>query len=349
MVGQLPSTRDVNNLNEKIQRTLRGLSMDYKKKFEQWTVMESVSGEKQGFDVPGSINRLHEKKDRYGQVPLSETHGSRRWMTQRDYEGGEPYDGFDRLRRIADPKSWILQAHAAGGNRKWDETWVHAALQPAYVGKNGDIPVGLPASQIIPHNGQGMTSAKLQAAQGHLERICGPDEMPVVHMTSVARNELINDPIISSIDYNVRKPLVDMTLPMWNGMALNLVNDFLDDQQPVVDRDGDGRPDHDGTSGTFDPILPVEPVNIGTPAVPQWMVIRRNVVCVKSSVMIGELLPYTTEIIPGTYRGMSIGTWVLQTAMSVGGTRSHESKVMVIETLEDPANDPMAARTFGQL
>ena len=69
-----------------------------------------------------------------------------------------------------------------------------------------------------------------------------------------------------------------------------------------------------------------------TPGTP----VRRCIAMLQSGVIMGELLPITTEVNPAKEYG--IYSQQLQVEMSVGGTREHESKVVVIECVDHSPN-----------
>lgn len=338
------STREVNNLNESISRTLRDCFDPYLGHFREHCTMEAATGaERQAFDMPGGMNRMHEKTDRYGDVPVSETHGNRRWLSQRDFEGSEFYDGFDYLRALTHMDNHIIQSHVQGGKRKWDEVWVDSALGTAHIGKHGSDAISLPNTQVIPHGGQGMTPAKAQQAITWMRRLNnGMPIAPAIHQTSIQEWDLLQFNQNQSQDYIGTYTLDSFKLPSRYGCSWNLVDDFLDEENPTK-RDANNMPVYDKTTATFDPVLPVRQEVIAG----QTVNIRSCVVTVPGSVLMSELKPYTARVTDAVPTGKSLGTWRLTTGMSVGGVRVHEKKVLIIECVEDPINNMVARMSFG--
>lgn len=282
--------------------------------------VEAVSGERQAFDSLGA-NRLIRKTSRNVTVPVTETARFRRWMEQKDYWNSERFDGFDALRASTDPVGRLSQAWASGAAREWDRCAVDAALGTAKVDKFGETPVSLPSSQVIPHGGTGLTLQKVKQAVKMLRRV-NPDrdDAICVLLTSEQEDELLNSAVVTSADYNAHRPLVDASLPYFMGAYFHVIDDVLDLSNPAA-----GQPVN-GSTGTFDPILPLDTTT--TPGSP----VRQCIAMLKSGVMMGELLPITTEVNPAKEYG--IYSQQLQVEMSVGGTREHESKVVVIECID---------------
>ena len=191
------------------------------------------------------------------------------------------------------------------------------------MGKFGDVPVSLPSSQIIPSAGTGMTLGKIKAAVKQLRRVNPDRDDPVcIFMTSEQEDEMLSSPTVASNDYYNGRPLMDATLPYFAGAFFHVADDYLDLSQPI------GGAPADGSTGTFDPILELD-TSGATP-------VRRCIAMLKSGLVMGELMPITTEVNDAKEYG--INSKQLQVEMSVGGVREHESKVVIIEC-ED--NSPM--------
>ncbi len=284
--------------------------------------LQPVSGERQAFDLVGS-NSLVQKTSSNVQVPVTETARFRRWMEQKDYWNSERFDGFDTLRQHSDPTGPLAQAWASGANREWDRCAIDAAIGTNYVDKYGNTAVTLPASQTIAHGGTGLTLAKVKQAVKMLRRVSPDRDDPItLFITSEQEDDLLNSPTVTSSDYYEGRRLMDASLPYFAGAHFHVVDDYLDLSQTI------GGAAVDGSTGTFDPILPMKD-DVGTP-------VRSCVAILRSGLLMGELLPITSEINPAKDYG--INAQQLQVEMSVGGARVHESKVMVIECVD---NSPM--------
>ena len=317
------STADVHNINMTFLDGVRLITGQKTAKLRSAVTVESVTGERQAIDQIGST-ALQPKTTRNTAVPVVETARFRRWMEQKDYWNSERFDGFDTLRQKADPAGRLAQAWAAGAARIWDQMAISAALGNAYVGKQGSDAVMLPDSQRLAHEDAGMTLAKVRTAVKRLRRVNPDREDPItIFLTSEQESELLADTFVSSSDYYAGRPLMEASLPFFAGAHFLVVDDFLDLSNP-----GSGRP-VDGASGTFEPALPLD--DSGS------LPVRTCFAALRSGVIMGELLPITTEINPAKDHG--IFTQQLQVEMSVGGTREHESKVVAIDCVD---RSPMA-------
>lgn len=317
----MSGTVDVHAQNAVFLDGLRLLFNQKTSRLRNTVSVEAVTGERQAIDSLGA-NRLIQKTARNVTVPVTETARFRRWMEQKDYWNSERFDGFDALRTHTDPLGRLAQAWASGAAREWDRCAVDAALGAAKVDKYGETIVNLPTSQIVPHGGSGLTLQKLKQAVKMLRRV-NPDRDDAisVFVTSEQEDELLNSTIVTSSDYNRERPLVDGALPYFMGAYFHTIDDVLNLADPAA-----GQP-VDGSTGTFDPILPLDATT--TPGTP----VRRCIAMLQSGVIMGELMPITTEVNPAKEYG--IYNQQLQVEMSVGGTREHEFKVVVIECVDN--------------
>ena len=309
---------DVTALNASFLDGLSLLTQQKTARIRQAVSVERVTGERQAFDMIGSAS-LVEKTQSNQPVPVTETARFRRWMQQKDYWNSERFDGFDQLRQHTDPTGRLAQSWASGAMREWDRCAVAAALDTNYVDKNGSTPVNLPESQIIKNDGEGMTLKKVQEAVRKLRRVSPDRDDPItIFLTSAQEAELLENTIISSNDYHAGKPLMDASLAYFAGAYFHIVDDFLDLASPASGGAADG------STGTFDPILPYREV--------EDIPIRSCFATLQSGLIMGELMPITTEINPAKEYG--IHAQQLQVEMSVGGARAHESKVVRIDCLD---------------
>ena len=317
------SSAQVHAMNAYFMDGVRTLSQQKTAKLRSLVSVEPVRGERQAIDALTGTN-LARKTARNAKVPVVETPRLRRWFSQKDFWGSERYDGFDRAREHTDPTGRLAQAWAAGASREWDKCAVEAALGTAFVDKYGNTPISLPASQVIPHGGSGLTLAKVKEAVQLLRRVSPDREDPIsLWMTGQQESDLLTSATVTSADYYAGRPLMDATIPYFMGAYFHVIDDYLDLTAPAAGNQSDG------STGTFQPIIPLD-----TTSVPGSQ-IRRVVATLKSGVVMGELVPITTEINPAKEYG--INSLQVQVEMSVGGTREHEAKVVVIECLDPSA------------
>ena len=127
----------------------------------------------------------------------------------------------------------------------------------------------------------------------------------------------INDYALQLAQHFIDKNFT-VVLPYFAGAYFHIVDDFLDLASPASGGAADG------STGTFDPILPYREV--------EDIPIRSCFATLQSGLIMGELMPITTEINPAKEYG--IHAQQLQVEMSVGGARAHESKVVRIDCLD---------------
>lgn len=318
------SSAEVHAQNAYFGDGLRLSSEQKTAKLRHLITVEPVVGERQAIDSYSGMGLLR-KTARNVKVPVTESLRNRRWLSQVDYWNSERFDGFDRMRSMTDPSGRLSQAWASGAAREWDRCAVKAALDTAYVDKHGNTPVQLPSRQVVPHNGTGLTLAKVKQAVQMLRRVAPDRDDPVsIWLTGHQESELLNSPTATSADYYAGRPLMDATIPYFMGAYFHVIDDYLDLSQPAVGTTPDG------ISGTFKTILPLERLEDG-----ETTNVRKVIATVKSGIVMGELMPITTEV--NSAKEYGINALQLQVEMSVGGTREHESKVVVIECI-DPSS-----------
>ena len=314
------TTAEVHAQNAYFGDGLRLQSEQKTARLRHLVTVEPVVGERQAIDSYSGMSLIR-KTARNVKVPVTESLRNRRWLSQVDYWNSERFDGFDRMRSMTDPTGRLAQAWASGAAREWDRCAVKAALETAYVDKHGNTPVSLPSSQTIPHGGTGLTLAKVKQAVQILRRVAPDRDDPIsIWLTGHQESELLNSSTVTSADYYAGRPLMDGSVPYFMGAYFHVIDDYLDLSQPA------GGLPADGVSGTFRTILPLD-----LTSEPGHQV-RKVVATVKSGIVMGELMPITTEVNDAKEYG--INALQLQVEMSVGGTREHESKVVVIECID---------------
>ena len=113
--------------------------------------VEPVNGEIGYFDSVGAVNMV-ERASRHADTPFTEIPHARRRVSLRDFEASEIIDAQDRVRTLADPQSYYVQAFAAAAGRRMDDEIIAAFFATAAAGKNGDVAVAFPAGNTIPHD-----------------------------------------------------------------------------------------------------------------------------------------------------------------------------------------------------
>lgn len=133
-------------LMQQMESRLRGAVM----------VKNGCRGEETFLDYTGPIE-LQEAVGRYQDTPFITPDFQRRRVTPTPYEGAIPFDKFDGLKGLADPRNAHVRNLASAANRRIDQNIITAATGTAYTGKDGSTSVALPADMKVAVNLSGST------------------------------------------------------------------------------------------------------------------------------------------------------------------------------------------------
>lgn len=184
---------------------------------------DSFVGEGKFYDRLGETE-VYEKSGRFSETQWTDVEWSRRRLNFRDYRWAYPVDSADKLRMIHSPESEVAIAAKAAFGRKMDEIIINAALNTSYAGKEGTIPVALPASQKVgATTGAAFSKLSLETLRivrqkfWENEAIMSENEEINLVCTGSDLMNLLRDPNITSSDYNTVKALVDGTINTFMG------------------------------------------------------------------------------------------------------------------------------------
>src|SRR5712691_787649 len=155
---------------------------------------------------------------RYSQIQFQLGAFTRRWVFPTNRDLGIPFDNFDALKSIVDPRGGYSEATVAAGNRFFDDLLIAAALGSASVGVDAsslstetfDTTNALVADTFGASASTGMTYPKLVEAwriMRHLQ-IDLDAERPCVIMGSLQESDLKKQQEVISKDYNER-PVIE--------------------------------------------------------------------------------------------------------------------------------------------
>ena len=93
-----------------------------------------------------------------------------RWVVPKPFDGAVPFDTWDELQTMADPRSTYAQALQAGMNRQHDAECIRAFQETSKTGQLGADTTAFPAGNIVASNfgasaDTGLTVAKLREAR----------------------------------------------------------------------------------------------------------------------------------------------------------------------------------------
>ena len=161
---------------------------------------------------------------RYATTPVQLPDFRRRAVSPRYFVSATLEDPKDALQMIVDPKSTMMQAKVSAASRTTDDLIIAAAGGTAYTGQTGSTAITFPAAQVVaynqfPNSGNGLSKAKMLAAQRLLNAAeVETEERYYVH-GSAQLEDLLNTVEVTSSDYNVIKSLVQGELNTWIGFS----------------------------------------------------------------------------------------------------------------------------------
>ena len=178
---------------------------------------ETVRGEKYNFERLG-VSEAVQKTARHSLTPILDAPHSRRVLDMTDWQWGDLVDEEDKLRLIISPESEYAKSGAKAMGRQMDRLIIEA-LGGDSVDGDGNT-VALPADNIIPDGGEGMTISKLLDAKYILDSNEVDENDRYFAMKADDIMSLLNTTEISSIDYNTRKSLVDGRVTYFMGFNI---------------------------------------------------------------------------------------------------------------------------------
>ena len=187
--------------------------------------VETVNGEKAFFDQVGSAAAVL-RTTRHADTPLIDTPHSRRMVTMSDYEYADLIDDQDKVRLLVDPTSTYARAAAAAMGRAMDDVIISAALGTSLTGKDGTTSTPFDtANNQIAVGGAGLTLAKLIEAKEILDSNDVDPSIPrYIAVSPKQITNLLDDPEVTSADYNTVRALVKGELDTYVGFKFVVTN-----------------------------------------------------------------------------------------------------------------------------
>ena len=169
-----------------------------------------------------NADAMQELIGRYADTPLQLPDFRRRMVSPRYFVSATLEDPKDALQMIVDPKSTMMQAKVAAGNRTTDDLIISAMGGTAYTGQTGATPVSFTAANQIAYNYSTNTGMSKQKVI-HAKRLLDAAEVEktdryMVH-AAAQLEDLLNTTEVTSSDYNVVKALVQGEISTWVGFS----------------------------------------------------------------------------------------------------------------------------------
>lgn len=177
-------------------------------KFEGLVRRETQNGEYEYFEQIGPVSAAP-WGSRHGDTPLMETPHERRRNTTSPWVWADLIDKPDRVRTLIDPTSPYATNAVMAFNRRKDDIIIKAALGTAYTGYEGEVPVTLPAANILDGTAGRLTLELLKETKLAFWNDDVDDGEPLILAASPDQiDSLLDDDHLTSSDYNSVKALV---------------------------------------------------------------------------------------------------------------------------------------------
>ena len=152
------------------------------------------------------------KTVRHGATPLMNSNHTRRRAETSDYEWADLADKQDEIRIIIQPTSAYVVNGSMAIGRSFDDEAILAFNAAAREGESGDTSTAFPADNDVVNGGTGFTVAKLLTAKEFFDTRDVDDEMRHIAVSPAGILDLLNDPQVTSADFNTVRALVSGTL-----------------------------------------------------------------------------------------------------------------------------------------
>lgn len=202
-------------------------------KIRPYVMEESVTGDTAWFEQIGATE-VQDVASRHGDSPLVSTPHDRRKCVLQDKEWGDMIDKLDRVRTLIDPTNpYVTNARMAFG-RSLDSIILTAMNGTAYSGHTGATANTLATANKVAINyvetgsaaNSGLTVGKLRRAKA----IMDDDEVPEddgnrhIAVTATQLHDLLQDPEVTSSDYNTVKALVNGEINQYLGFNFHRIS-----------------------------------------------------------------------------------------------------------------------------
>lgn len=168
-----------------------------------------ISAEEFYFNKLGSI-QLQEKTQRHSPTPLADPQHSKRKVISTRFHQGISIDDYDQDRALVTLQPNYMEMLMYAAKTKKDEIIISALGGTAYEGKDGTIPVALPAAQKISASATGMTLAKLLSTKELFDGADVDEEIArYIVLSAKQLTNLFNTTEIKNSDYNTVKALAE--------------------------------------------------------------------------------------------------------------------------------------------
>lgn len=212
------------------------LAQQTKSRFEMAVITKTGSkGEETFMDQIGSTDVVL-KTGRHTATVRVDTPHSRRRVAPLDYTWADLVDNQDEIRTLTDPSGAYMVAGNSAMQRQKDLDIILAALGTSFTGKTGAVAKEMLASHIIANGATGLTVAKLIQVREILgfaeaDDYDGNKGRGDLFIATTPRevSNLLDDPEVTSSDFNTVKALVNGEVNEYMGFTFIRTNQIQQD------------------------------------------------------------------------------------------------------------------------
>lgn len=185
---------------------------------------QAAKGTRTYFDFLGPTS-MFARPGRHAPTQYVDSQHSRRYGNMSDWVWADLVDDVDTIRALIEPTSAYVQNAAMAGNRKIDELIVAAMDASANTGVDGSTPVAFPTStnQIV-DGGTGMTVSKFRTLKLTMDTAEVDPGSRNFAISPTGIQDLLEDPQVTSADFNTVQALVQGTLNTYMGFDIFQTN-----------------------------------------------------------------------------------------------------------------------------
>lgn len=152
-----------------------------------------------------------ERSTVYGDTKVSEVEHTQTWIVGREFDCAILVDRLDQLKMIYDPTSPYVEAMREAAARKQDELIMSKFFATMKTGKDAATDTAYSATRTVANGGTRFTVSKLRSLRKLMKKqhVKLRTVKPRIAVTADEIDDLLDEVVVGSNDFNAVKPLVD--------------------------------------------------------------------------------------------------------------------------------------------
>lgn len=201
--------------------------------------MDYVGEKSQVVNFIGRVE-FHERDNPYGDTKITELEHTQVWISGREYDCAVFIDRLDQLKMIYDPTSPYVERFREAAARRQDEIIMGKFFATTKTGKEGVTDTAYAAANTVAHGGTYFTVDKLRAVRKLMKKkhVKLRTTRPLIAVTADEVDNLLDEVVVGSKDFNQVQPLVDGEVSSF--MGFNFIP--YEDDGTVTATNGKGIP-----------------------------------------------------------------------------------------------------------